>query len=45
MASPVPNKVYKSPEEVHREYGEENGGSPGANKLVKKRRLMVAVGP
>jgi hypothetical protein len=41
----VPNKIYKSPGEVHRQYGEEDGGSPSANKLVKKRRLMVAVGP
>jgi hypothetical protein len=45
MASPVPNKIYKSPGEVHRQYGEEDGGSPSANKLMKKRRLMVAFGP
>lgn len=43
-ASPVPYKTCKLPGALHPADGTEDGGSPGANKQLKKWRMASMIG-
>jgi hypothetical protein len=44
VASPVPYKTCKLPGALHPADGTEDGGSPGANKQLKKWRMASMIG-